>query len=437
MTGSCSLSNIRLAALVSLVGSALAAGLPFVPVAGAQIAGGVAGALGVIGALWALRSHAKTQKWIVETSAVCEAVSKGAFERRLVMIDEGGLLGTMLYTTNRMIDVTDAFVREAGAAMESVASGKFFRLIRPEGLSGHYLNSANRINTATTSMGDRVDAFSKLTDLFETKVGTVVDEVAHAASQLLDTSGQLNTLASSTTQQVASVAAATEEASSNVETVASAAEELAASIEEITRQVQEGNQVTGAAAREAATADELVTALSKAADEIGSVGNLITGIAEQTNLLALNATIEAARAGDAGKGFAVVASEVKSLANETGRATQRIQEQVGAMRAATDSVVTAIRTIVSSISNVSTVTNSIAAAVEEQSAATSEISRNVQEASTGTNEVARSTESVALSARETDAAARQVNTSAESLSDQAKTLRAEVEDFLRAARKSA
>ena len=43
MTGSCSLSNIRLAALVSLVGSALAAGLPFVPVAGAQIAGGVAG----------------------------------------------------------------------------------------------------------------------------------------------------------------------------------------------------------------------------------------------------------------------------------------------------------------------------------------------------------------------------------------------------------
>lgn len=61
---------------------------------------------------------------------------------------------------------------------------------------------------------------------------------------------------------------------------------------------------------------------------IQEVSRQISDVAKQTNLLALNAKIEAARTGDAGKGFQVVANEVKSLAGQSGKATESINQSV-------------------------------------------------------------------------------------------------------------
>ena len=262
----------------------------------------------------------------------------------------------------------------------------------------------------------------------------MVEVVASAATQLRATSSSLTDLANSTMTQTTAVSAATEEASANVGAVASASEELSASIGEITRQVGDSLRTIEAANDKAKLANDQVATLSQAAEEIGSVITLIREIAEQTNLLALNATIEAARAGEAGKGFAVVASEVKSLANQTGEATSRIQDQVEGIRAATGKAVHAIGEIVTAIDDVSRISASVNLSVEEQAAATSEISKNVQEASAGTAEVARSTSLVLESAGETESAARDVQSAAGELSRQAEVLRAEVDRYLGAAR---
>ncbi len=219
------------------------------------------------------------------------------------------------------------------------------------------------------------------------------------------TSEGMSATSDQTNHQVRAVAAASEEASSNVQTVAAASEELSASIGEISRQVTHAASIAERAVEETRRTDNTVRGLTETAGRIGEVVKLISNIAGQTNLLALNATIEAARAGEAGKGFAVVASEVKSLANQTAKATEEISAQIAAVQKVTQEAVDAIRSIGGTIGEVSEVATGIASAVEEQGAATQEITRNTQEAARRTREVSETVAGVTDGADATGAAA--------------------------------
>ncbi len=265
---------------------------------------------------------------------------------------------------------------------------------------------------------------------FEAEVGGLVGELSSASTDLEATARSMTTTAGQTNRQAATVAAAAEEASNSVHTVAAAAEELSSSITEISRQVAQAAEVTEKAVLDARRTDHIVRALAEGAKKIGDVVGLITRIASQTNLLALNATIEAARAGDAGKGFAVVASEVKSLAQQTARATEEIASQVSQIQGATREAVDAIESITMTIGEVSVIAITIAAAVEQQGAATAEIASNVQQTASSTQKVTSHISGVSLAANGTGAAAEQVLNAASKLSLQAERLSGEVNSFV-------
>ena len=337
-----------------------------------------------------------------------------------------GMTGAMtrLADGNKTVDIPGQGRKdEIGAMAGSV-------LVFKENLIRNEQMAAEAVARDKEAKEARARLIADLAKDLDAQVMSGLNAVASASTEIQTTANGLAGTAEETSAQSTAVAAAAEQATGNVQTVASAAEELGSSIGEINRQVQHQGQLARQAADVAGESAAQVEGLAAQANKIGEVVELITTIAEQTNLLALNATIEAARAGDAGKGFAVVASEVKSLANQTAKATEEIAGQIKAIQDQTATTVQAMGTINEKIAGVTEVSSAVAAAVEEQDAATQEIGRNVQQAAAGTQEVTSNIHGVNEAARETGGAAADMLSASGELAQQAEGLKTAVQNFL-------
>jgi methyl-accepting chemotaxis protein len=293
---------------------------------------------------------------------------------------------------------------------------------------------ATRERESEAQRAVRAARVDQLADRFNGDIASVIGTVISASSQLESTAGRMSQAAQRTSSEAAGVAETTEAASSKMQTVATATEELSTSIAEIGRRATQSAQVAQQAARDGQRTNQTVHGLYVAAEKIGDVVKLISEIASQTNLLALNATIEAARAGDAGRGFAVVAAEVKTLAEQTAKATDDIRAQISAIQATSGEAVSAIQGMTGTIAEISQIASSIAGAVEQQNAATQEIARNVQRAAQGTGEISHNIQGVRGAANESGIAASQVLDASKELALQSDTMRRHVDTFIQSIR---
>ncbi len=223
------------------------------------------------------------------------------------------------------------------------------------------------------------DQRHEFTNQFENDIGATALDISEQSQLLRRQAMSSTSVAQGMLSKASEVATASEQSAVAMREAAQTAAGLIRAIEDTRGEVELAAEVSNRATARAQEAVDATDTLSEQSKSIESILGLIRDIAGQTNLLALNATIEAARAGDAGRGFAVVAQEVKSLANQTAKATDEIAEKIAAIQSATKASVESNVSIRATVEDVRQSADRIRRAMEEQAQTVTMITASVDE----------------------------------------------------------
>ncbi len=140
-------------------------------------------------------THGST--WIDVALKVCVAAAEGDLERRVLHVEQlvaeahDPRVRDLLLAINHLLDLSDAFVREAEASLTHAQQQKFFRRVLLTGMRGTFRTASAGINAATKSMGEQASRLREA-DARRRELGGEFAKVHEATTILIDTSRAIN-----------------------------------------------------------------------------------------------------------------------------------------------------------------------------------------------------------------------------------------------------
>jgi methyl-accepting chemotaxis protein len=323
----------------------------------------------------------------------------------------------------------DVANRDQDRRDEIGSMARTLEVFRANTLEMHRLEMETREAERTTAH-ERQRLMHEVATSFEAQVGSVIERVDTIVSELHRSTQGMAGAAEATHGQVVQAIREAETSSSDVGSVAAASHEMASSAREVSSQSAHSHSRAAEVVGLVETSSKAIDSLVQTTATIGEMAGLISSVAAKTNLLALNATIEAARAGEAGRGFAVVAQEVKSLADQTRKATEAIAANISSVQSATHEVVSSMTAIRGSVGLMGSSLSEVAHAMSGQEAAAGEIAASMHRASNGTDMVRNTLSSVSNAFEDVSTTTQGIMRLLGDLDASARTLRAEAGSFL-------
>ncbi|MCI8668717.1 MAG: HAMP domain-containing protein [Lachnospiraceae bacterium] len=268
----------------------------------------------IISILVILRLARSISKPVKNVTSRMVSLADGDLHTEVTNVRSGDELEVMTRTLSDTVESVNRYILDIHQVLSGVADGNL--QIEPQvEYKGDFTQIHNSLGNILHSMNETITGFRSAA----TRLASMADQLSGQSGQLHEASMEQNQATAALVDEVTHVKeqlAGVTESSGQTHTMTV----------EIIRKVQEANnQMT--------SLSEAMDDISAHAQEITSIAKSIDDIAFQTSILALNASVEAAHAGSAGKGFAVVAEEVKDLAGKSAKAAQSAMEIVENTRA--------------------------------------------------------------------------------------------------------